>query len=109
MALNDKDHQFATDVLNASLSFVAILFAVITYIAAEYKSNFSDELASKPIYAALCGATMVTVLSGVLALYALVCLRSSKCTTVSPLAWAFGGIIAAAIFGIPYSVFLLIP
>jgi hypothetical protein len=109
MALNDKDHQFATDVLNASLNFVAILFAVITFIAAEYKSSFSDESAAGPIYIALCGTTAVTFSSGVLAICALICLRWPRCNTVAPLAWAFGVIIIAAIFSIPYSVFLLIP
>ncbi|MGJ0395224.1 MAG: hypothetical protein ACR65U_03200 [Methylocystis sp.] len=95
--------------MNASLNFVAIMFAVITFISAEYKANFSEESTANIIYRALIGATVITVASGFLAFMALIALRSNSFYSIKPLVWAFGALIVAATIGIPIFVFVLIP
>ena len=69
MPLNDKDHKFAGDVLNASLTFLAILIAVITLLIAEYKSDYPDQAAAEKIHIVLMATTYTTVYVGCIALY----------------------------------------
>jgi hypothetical protein len=109
MPLNSDDREVAKDIMNASLNFVAIMFAVITFIAAEYKANFSDENTAIVIYRALLGATWITFASGFLAFAALITLRVDFLNSINLLVWAFGALIFAATIGIPIFVFVLIP
>lgn len=109
MPLNDNDHKFAGDVLNASLNFLAILIAVITLLLAEYKAYYSDQEAAEKIHLALTGATYICTCVGILALFALYHLRSNRCNSVDILVWAFALIIASVTGGVVYLVHSLTP
>jgi hypothetical protein len=109
MPLNDKDHKFAGDVLNASLTFLAILIAVITLLIAEYKSYYSDQAAAEKIHIVLMATTYTTVYVGCIALYALFHLRSDRFNSTTRLAWGFAAIIAAVTAGVIYLVNSLAP
>lgn len=62
--LGEGDHKFATDVLNASLTFMSILVAVITLLVVEYKDVKPDPAIAEPIRDAVWGTTGVSVLAG---------------------------------------------
>jgi hypothetical protein len=103
---DERDQVFARDVLNASLTLMSILVAVITFLAVEYKRVQTDATLAEPIRKAVWGTTEVSVFAGALALVALIQLRSGRCST-SPLAWAFGGLITILMLGIEYLVWEL--
>jgi len=104
--LDERDHVFATDVLNASLTLMSILVAVITVVAVEYKHAKIDATIAGPIREAVIGTTGVCVFAGVLALIALFQLRPGRGSTTF-LAWAFAGLIATMTLGIMYVVHAL--
>jgi hypothetical protein len=99
--LNDRDHVFATDVLNASLTLMSILVAVITLLAVEYKGVQTDPIIAEPIRTAVIGATAVSFFAGVLALAALIYLRLGR-WSIAPLVWAFAVLIVIMTMGIVY-------
>jgi len=104
--LDERDHKFATDVLNASLTLMSILVVVITFFAVEYKSARTYLPSGEPIHNAIVGTTLVSGYAGCIALVALIQVRSGRWRT-SPLAWAFGGLIVILTLGVLYVGFFL--
>ena len=106
-AVDNGGKGFVANVLNASLTLMAILVAVITILAVEYKTLAPHPTFAQPIWAAVVGSALVAALSGGLALAALIHLRTGH---VSPgvLAWSFGVLIAAMIVLIVYVVIVFI-
>jgi hypothetical protein len=82
--LSERDHKFATDVLNASLALMSILVLVITFLFVEYKSVRTDPTIGEPIRKAVLGATGVSFFAGVLSLVALIYLRLGGSDGPSP-------------------------
>jgi hypothetical protein len=101
--LDDRDHEFATIVLNASLTLMSILVAVITFLAVEYKGVQADPPLADPLWKAVMGTTVASVFAGVISLAALIYLRSGLGKTAI-LTWAFGILIAIMTGGIVYLV-----
>ncbi len=101
--LDERDHRFATDVLNSSLTFISILVVVITALVVEYKGVKVDPTLAHPIYKAVLITTGASVFAGVLALAAMVHLRSGLGSTAL-LTWAFGTLIVTMTVGIVYAV-----
>ncbi len=101
---DDHDHEFATVVLNASLTLMSIFVAVIAFLAIEYKGVRT--YGGEPIRNAIVATAGVSGFAGVLALVALIQLRLRRWSTL-PLALAFGVLIAIMTMGIVYVVFAL--
>jgi integral membrane sensor domain MASE1 len=101
--LSERDHKFATDMLNASLTLLTILVAVITVLVVEYKRVYSDPTIAEPIYNAVMGTTGSSVLAGVIALLALIHMRSER-GSISYLMLAMGALIVIMTGGIIYDV-----
>lgn len=68
---DDRDREFARDVLNASVGLMSILVVVITFLVVEYKRHQNDREIAGLIYEAVIGTTGASVVAGVLALGAL--------------------------------------
>jgi hypothetical protein len=100
---DERDREFATDVLNASLTLMSILVAVITIIAVQVHA---DPIFSKPIRTAVICMTVASGAAGYIALWALVQLRLRRWST-APLALAFGVLIFLMPFGIAYVAYVL--
>ena|ERR1700730_13968392 len=98
---DERDQTFARDVLNASLTLMSILVAVITFLAVEYRRVQSDITLAEPIHEAVVGLTVASILAGALALVSLIKLRPGRGSTII-LALAFGGLIASMMVGIWY-------
>jgi hypothetical protein len=104
---DERDHVFATDVLNASLTLMSILVVVITFLAVEYKDAKGYDTLAEPIHKAIIGAGVASFWAGVLALVALIQLRLRRGST-SPLALGFALLILfMTLVGIPYLVISL--
>jgi hypothetical protein len=98
--LTERDHKFATDVLNASLNLMSILIAVIALLFVAYKdAHYPPTVAT--IRCAIQGVTGASCFSGVIAFLALIHLRSGRGRT-SLLVWAFGALIVIITIGIVY-------
>jgi hypothetical protein len=97
---DERDQTFARDVLNASLTLMSILVVVITFLAVEYKDGRRYAPVGGSIYNTIVGTTAASVYAGALALVSLYKLRPARWGT--PLAWAFGMLIAAIMAGILY-------
>jgi hypothetical protein len=93
---DDHDHDFAIVVLNASLTLMSILVAVITIVAVQIHV---DPIFSKPIRTVVIGTTVASVLAGYISFGALIQLRLRRWST-APLAVAFGGLIFLMPLGI---------
>jgi hypothetical protein len=107
MAVNNPDHKFATDVLNASVAIMSILVAVIAIVAVEYKNVQSDPALANPVYWCVIGATAAAVFAGVISLLSLLHLRVSW-IHVSLLFWLFGILIVSMVVGIIWVVDVLV-
>jgi predicted membrane protein len=95
---DEHDQVFARDVFNASLTLMSILVVVITFLAVEYKDDRRYAPVGGSIYNAIVGTTVASVYAGALALVSLYKLRPVRGGT--PLALAFGVLIAAMMAGI---------
>jgi hypothetical protein len=104
--VNNPDPKFASDALNASLTVLSILVAVITIVALEYKSVQSDATLAGPVYQCLIGATGAAALAGLIAFFSLLHLRLSI-VPVSLLAWLFGILIVGIVLDIIWTVHVL--
>ena len=82
---------------------MSILVVVITFLAVEYKQNHSDPIIAWPIYTAIMSATGASVFAGILALAALIYLRSGR-GSISYLIWAFAALNVIMTGGIMYVV-----
>ncbi|MGH6857528.1 MAG: hypothetical protein ACRECP_07800 [Methylocella sp.] len=101
--LDERDHAFVTEVLNASLSLMSILVAVIALLAVAYKDVQTSPMIAEPISKAIMGTSLASVFAGFLALAALCCLRLGR-GSASVLAWAFAAMIVIMMGGIIYVV-----
>lgn len=104
---DERDQTFARDVLNASLTLMSILVAVIAVLIIEYKVVYPDQAIAGPINKAVWGTTGASVMAGVIALLALIHLQSGRGGT-SYLMWPFGALILFMTAGTPYVVWELI-
>jgi hypothetical protein len=104
--VGNPDHKFAADALNASLTLLSILVAVITIVAVQYKSVQSDATLAGPVYQCLIGATGAAALAGLIAFLSLLHLRLSI-IHVTILVWLFGILIVAMVLGIIWTVHVL--
>lgn len=102
----NPDQKFATDALNASLTLMSILVAVIAIVAVEYKNVKSDPALAAPLFKCVVGATVASVVSGVIALMSLLHLRLGI-VSINLLAWLFGILIVGMIVGICLVVWVL--
>jgi hypothetical protein len=105
--VNNPDHKFAADALNASLTLMSILVAVITVVAIEYKSVQSDPALANPVYLCALAATAAAALAGVIAFLSLLHLRLNI-IHVNILVWLFGILIIGMVFGIIWVVYVLV-
>jgi len=104
--VNNPDHKFAADALNASLTLLSILVAVITIVAVQYKNVQSDVTLAGPVYRCLIGATGAATLAGIIAFLSLLHLRLSV-IHVNLLVWLFGVLIIVMVLGIIWTVRVL--
>lgn len=72
MAIDPEERQFATDVLNASISIMSILVAVIALLGVEYGKVRTDQSISAPYSATVWATTWIAIFAGILGLAALV-------------------------------------
>jgi hypothetical protein len=103
---DNPDPKFATDAMNASLTLLSILVAVITIVALEYKGLRSDPTLASPVYLCLVGATVTAVLSGLIAFLSLLHLRLGT-VHVTFLVWLFGILIVAMVLDVIFTVYVL--
>jgi hypothetical protein len=103
----DTDHKFATDALNASLTLMSILVAVITIVAIEYKSVQSDPVVAVPVLRCVQGTTAAAALSALIAFLSLLHLRLNI-IRINFIAILFGLLIAGMFFGIIWVVYVLV-
>jgi hypothetical protein len=103
----DRDHKFATDILNASLTLMSILIAVITVLVVKYDEVKDYPAMAEPVRTAVIGTTLASTVAGAIAFGALTLLRSERWSTAF-LAWPFGLLIAGMTLGIWYVVYSLI-
>jgi hypothetical protein len=103
----ERDHKFATDVLNASLILMSILVAVIAVLAVAYKNLQSDPRMAQPVYYSTIGTTAASVAAGVVAFLALLHIRLGA-VGANVLAWLFGALILAIVIGTVWVVGVLI-
>lgn len=99
MVTENPDQKFAGDALNASLTLMSILVAVITIVAVEYKNVRSDPALADPIYWCTIAATGAAILSGAIAFMCLLRLRLGI-INVNLLAALFGFLILSMVIGI---------
>lgn len=104
---DDPDHKFATDALNASLTLMSILVAVIAIVAVEYKNVQSDPALAGPIRRCLLGATAAAALSGLIAFLSLLHARLNV-SFINFVASLFGILIVGMVFGILWVVYVLV-
>jgi len=91
--------KFATDVLNASLTLMSILVAVIVVLAVEYKHAESDATLAGAIYPCVIATTGASVAAGIIAVLALLHLRLGV-VPVNLLVWFFAILIVAMVIGV---------
>jgi hypothetical protein len=103
----DIDHKFATDALNASLTLMSILVAVITILAVEHKAVHSDAALAGPILHCVYGTTAAAVLSGAIAFLSLLRLRLGV-IPISVITILFGMLIVGMVVGIIWVVSVLV-
>lgn len=94
MALNSEERQFATDVLNASISIMSILVAVIALLGVEYAKVRSDPIIKAPYFATVWTTTGIAAFAGLLGLAALL-RRTLEWLNTPLLGWAFALLIMA--------------
>lgn len=104
---SEVDHKLATDILSASLTLMSILVAVIAIVAVQYKSVQSDAVVATPVYRCVIGTTAASVFAGVIAFLSLLHMRFAN-LSVRFLAFLFGLLIIAMIFGTGLVVYVLI-
>lgn len=107
MVTKNPDPEFARDALNASLTLMSILVAVITIVAVEYKNVRSDPAVADPIFFCVIGATAAASFSGLIAFLSLLHLRLGS-IHVSLLAFLFGALIVGMVVGIIWVVDVLV-
>jgi hypothetical protein len=94
----EANHKLATDILNASLTLMSILVAVIAIVAVQYKGVQSDPVVATPIYRCVVGTTAASIFAGVIAFLSLLYTRFAY-LPVGLLVFLFGVLIIAMIFG----------
>lgn len=104
--VSNPDPKFATDAMNASITLLSILVAVITVVAVQYKSVQSDATLAGPVYQCLIGATVAAVLAGVIAFLSLLHVRGSL-FHVDLLVWLFAILILGMVFDVIWTVYVL--
>jgi hypothetical protein len=103
----NPDEKFASDALNASLTLMSILVAVITIVAIEYKNVRSDPALADPIYRCVIATTGAAAFSGLIAFLSLLHLRRGI-IHVRVLVWLFGTLIVGMVAGIIWVVSVLV-
>jgi hypothetical protein len=103
---NNPDPQFAANAMNASLTLLSILVAVITVVAVQYKNVQSDAALAGPVYQCLIGATGAATLAGLIAFLSLLHVRGNP-VHVNLLVWLFGILIIGMVLDIIWTVYVL--
>jgi hypothetical protein len=101
------DQKFASDTLNASLTLMSILVAVITIVAVEYKNVKSDPALADPLWQCVIGTTGAAVFSGIVAFLSLLHARFSI-IDVNWLVSFFAILIVGMVGGIVYVVYVFV-
>jgi uncharacterized membrane protein len=104
--LQVHEKELVRTILGGALSIMAILIAVVTIIASEYKRAKSDPIVAAPLFYTLVATVIVFVVSGVISALALLHLRG-QADVHAYVYWGMLVLVCVVSVGLPLVLFFL--